>query len=304
MLDMGTYLRLSRALATHGYRRRRCFNRTGIRRTADKGSAMSSTFEPNRFHSTVPFYAAYRVPYPEALISLVAERCNLVRAAPVLDLGCGPGQLAVAFARLGCAVTAMDPEPDMLSAAAKQAAASGLAVNLVEGSSYDLNVHCGPFQLVTMGRSFHWMDRAATLGVLDQIIASNGAVVLFGDRRIATPGADWPSLLHELSREFAPTALAKRRWDSPAWEPHEVILLRSAFPHLTLHGMTVARRLSVDDIVGLAYSRSSTSPAALGERRQAFEARLRAGLTQHAPDGLFNEIVEIRALIARRRPGW
>jgi hypothetical protein len=68
--------------------------------------------------------------------------------------------------------------------------------------------------------------------------------------------------------------------------------------------MTVARRLSVDDIVGLAYSRSSTSPAALGERRQAFEGRLRAGLTQHAPDGLFNEIVEIRALIARRRPGW
>jgi len=37
--------------------------------------------------------------------------------------------------------------------------------------------------------------------VLDQIIASNGAVVLFGDRRIATPGADWPSLLHKLGRQ-------------------------------------------------------------------------------------------------------
>jgi SAM-dependent methyltransferase len=284
--------------------RRRCRKRVKVRRTADKSSAMSSTFEPNRFRSTVPFYAAYRVPYPEALISLVAERCNLARATPVLDLGCGPGQLAVAFARLGCAVTAMDPEPDMLAAAAKQAAACGLAINLVEGSSYDLSVHCGPFQIVAMGRSFHWMDRAATLGVLDQIIALNGAVVLFGDRRIATPGTDWPSLLHELSRDFATVAMAKRRWDDPAWEPHEVILLRSAFPHLTLHGMTVARRLSADDIVGLTFSRSNTSPAALGEGRQAFEARLRAGLTRLAPDGFFNEIVEIRALIARRRPGW
>jgi SAM-dependent methyltransferase len=264
---------------------------------------MSFAFEPNRFRSTVPFYAAYRVPYPEALITLVAERCNLARASPVLDLGCGPGQLAVAFARLGCAVTAMDPEPDMLAEAAKQAAASGLAVNLVEGSSYDLSEHCGPFQLVAMGRSFHWMDRVATLRVLDQIIASNGAVVLFGDRRIATPGADWPSLLDELSREFAPVSM-KRRWDNPAWERHEMILLRSAFPHLTLHGMTVARRLSVDDIVGLAYSRSITSPAVLGEGRQGFEARLRAGLTRLAPDDLFNEIVEIRALIARRCPGW
>ena len=81
----------------------------------------------------------------------------------MLDLGCGPGQLAVAFARLGCAVTAMDPEPDMLAAAAKEAAASGVSVNLVEGSSYDLSAGCGPFHLVVMGRSFHWMDRAATL---------------------------------------------------------------------------------------------------------------------------------------------
>jgi SAM-dependent methyltransferase len=265
---------------------------------------MSLAFEPHRFRSTVPFYAAYRVPYPDALIAFVAERCNLARTSPVLDLGCGPGQLAVAFARLGCAVTAMDPEPEMLAAAAKRAAASGVVVNLLEGSSYDLSARCGPFRLVAMGRSFHWMDRVATLRVFDQIIASNGAVVLFGDRRIANPGAEWPSLLHELTREFVPISMARPRRDNSAWEPHEMILLRSAFANLTLHGMTVARRLSLDDIVGLAYSKSSTSPAALGERRGAFEARLRSGLTRLAPDGIFNEIVEIRALVARRQPAW
>ena len=78
------------------------------------------------------------------------------------------------------------------------------------------------------------MDRVATLRVLDQIIASNGAVVLFGDRRIATPGANWPSLLDELSREFAPVSM-KRRWDNPAWERHEMILLRSAFPDVDVY---------------------------------------------------------------------
>jgi len=265
---------------------------------------MSLAFEPHRFRSTVPFYAAYRVAYPDGLISFVAGRCSLARDSSVLDLGCGPGQLAVAFARLGCAVTAMDPEPDMLAAAAKEATASGVSINLVEGSSYDLGARCGPFHLVAMGRSFHWMDRAATLRVLDQIIASNGAVVLFGDRRIATPGANWPSLLHQLGREFAPTSMTRRSYDNPAWAPHETILLHSAFPHLTLHAMTVARKLSIDDIVGLAYSKSSTSPAALGARRPAFEARLRADLTRLAPDGLFKEIAEIRALIARRHPGW
>jgi predicted RNA methylase len=270
---------------------------------AKRLTPMRPPFE-RRFRSTVPFYAAYRVAYPDALIAFVAERCGLARGSPVLDLGCGPGQLAVAFARLGCTVAAMDPEPDMLAATAEHAAASGVAINLVEGSSYDLGTCRGPFQLVAMGRSFHWMDRDATLHLLDRMVDPSGAVVLFGDRHVATPGGDWPSLLRELGAELVPGAMARRPQSDPAWEPHETVLLRSPFGHITLHGMTVARRLSTDDIVGLAYSKSSTSPEALGEQREAFERRLRAGLAKLAPNALFDEIVEIRAVVARRHAGW
>jgi len=39
-------------------------------------------------------------------------------------------------------------------------------------------------------------------------------------------------------------------------------------------------------------------------QREAFERRLRAGLAELAPDGAFNEIVEMRALVARRGAGW
>lgn len=265
---------------------------------------MTPAFEPHRFRSTVPFYAAYRVPYPEALIAFVAARCGLGSGSRVLDLGCGPGPLAVAFARLGCAVTAMDPEPDMLAAAARQSADAGVTIELLEGSSYDLGKHHGPFQAVVMGRSFHWMDRDATLRELDRLIHPSGVVVLFGDRQLATPGGNWPSLLHDLSWELVPDRMAQRRHANPGWEPHEAVLLRSPFPHLTLHGMTVDRALSADDIVGLALSRSITSPEALGTRREEFERRLRAGLAELAPDGRFREIVEIRALLARRNAGW
>jgi SAM-dependent methyltransferase len=267
-------------------------------------NAVNQLYEPRRFRSTVPFYATYRVPYPDALIAFVAERCRLAPGSPVLDLGCGPGQLATAFARLGCTVTAMDPEPDMLAAAAKHAAACGVNIKFMHGSSFDLGTHHGPLRLVAMGRSFHWMDRDATLRVLDGIVDPTGAVVLFDDRRVAAAGVDWPSLLHDLGMEFVPGRMAQRRQSNPAWERHETVLLRSPFRHLTLHGMTVSRTLSADDIVGLAYSKSVTSPEALGEQREAFEHRLRAGLNRLAPGGLFNEIVEIRALVARRSPGW
>ena len=261
---------------------------------------MAMRFDPHRFQSTVPYYMRYRVPYPDPLIAGVAESCGVVRGSPVLDLGCGPGQLAVAFARLGAAVTALDPEPGMLAAAREHAAAAGATVKIIEGSSYDLRPALGRFRLVTMGRAFHWMDREATLALLDRMIEPDGALALFGDRRIETRQADWRALLDRLQEEFVPARAAERRTRKQTESPDEVVLLRSAFCALERRGAILSRRLSADDVVGRAYSSSTTSPAALGGGQPAFERALREGLGRLSPAGEFRELVEIYALIAKR----
>jgi len=46
----------------------------------------------------------------------------------VLDVGCGGGLLAEEFARLGCAVTGVDPSEESLAAAREHAATLGLAI--------------------------------------------------------------------------------------------------------------------------------------------------------------------------------
>ena len=46
----------------------------------------------------------------------------------VLDVGCGGGLLAEEFARLGCAVTGIDPSGESLAAAREHAAAQGLTI--------------------------------------------------------------------------------------------------------------------------------------------------------------------------------
>ena len=263
-------------------------------------ATMPTRFEPNRFRSTVPYYLAYRAPYPDELIAFVAERCGLGPGARVLDLGCGPGQLAVAFARLGAAVTAIDPEPNMLAVARHLADEAGVPLTAVEASSYDLNSVLGRFQLVTMGRSFHWMDRDGTLKSLDTIVEQGGAVVLFGDKPIEPPRAGWRTLVEQLSEEFAPVRASERRDRKMNDEPHELVLLRSAFARLERHGVIIDRRLSADDVVGYAYSTSTTSPESLGDRRQDFEKTLREGLRRISPSGEFNDVLEINALIARR----
>jgi len=265
-----------------------------------EGLAGMVRFEPRRFRSTVPYYARYRVPYPDRLIEFVARHCGLERGDRVLDLGCGPGPLAVAFARLGAAVTAMDPEPEMLAAAKERAQETGVTLTLLEGSSYDLGPALGRFRLVTMGRSFHWMDREETLSALDGLIEPGGAVVLFSDRRIEGAGANWRQLLGRLRREFAPARAAERHRRRTELEAHEAVLLRSVFPRLERHSVISRRMLSPDEIVGRVYSLSDTSPEALGDRQPAFEKKLRAGLARLSRKHELSEILEVNALIARR----
>src|SRR5690349_11873316 len=139
-------------------------------------------FEKHRFRSAAEHYRKGRPPYALALFDRVATRLGLNRAHAVLDLGCGPGQLALGFARLAGTVTAVDPEPEMLRIAAADAAEAGFEIRFLEGSSYDIGPTLGRFRLAVIGRAFHWMDRADTLQRLDGMIEADGALALFGDR--------------------------------------------------------------------------------------------------------------------------
>ncbi|CAH1669786.1 MAG: methyltransferase domain-containing protein [Chelatococcus sp.] len=259
-------------------------------------------FNPHRFRTTVPFYARYRVHYPAELISFVSNHLQLAAGASVLDLGTGPGFLAIAFARLGHKVTAIDPEPTMLEAARDAAEKAGVSVTFTQGSSFDLDRLGGRYQLVTMGRSFHWMDREATLASLDRMIPDGGAVALFSDGQIPYPGQAWrKAVLDPLATRYAPEEARQREARrSPARLPHEAVLLASPFRHLERHSVLFRQTLDIDAIIGRTFSMSVTSPKALGASKDAFEEDLRRELAALSPSGQFEEIVEVKALIARR----
>lgn len=256
-------------------------------------SQADQNYDPHRFRTTVPFYSRYRQPYPRRLIDWVVERAGLKPGDAVMDLGCGPGTLAVLFAGAGMTVTGVDPEPAMLEEARRNAP----GVTFLEGSSFALPAGTGPFRLVTMGRSFHWMDREATLARLDGLIVPGGAIALFDDRHPRTDENRWRRTLDEIGRKYGRSEevhIVER--DSGRYRTHESYLLDSPFADLERVAVIVRRTLSVDDIVGLAFSLSTSSPAKLGERIGAFESDLRAAL----PEPSYTEIAEMSALIAKR----
>jgi SAM-dependent methyltransferase len=250
------------------------------------------------FAGNVAFYERYRLGYPDRLLKRVAAEAGLAPGDAVLDLGTGTGMLAIPFARMGLAVTALDPEPAMLAAA--KAAADGLAIDFRAGGSQDLAPGMGPYRLVAMGRSFHWMDRAPTLAMLDKIVAPGGSVALFHDAHPPVAENKWFKTLYDVARKFGRDENEHVRERDGGHRRYEPYLFASAFTQLDWLSVTIRQALTVDDIIGRAFSMSTCSPDRLGARQEAFAAQLRTALHDVSPDGTFTEVAELVALVARR----
>lgn len=255
-------------------------------------------YDPRRFRNAAAHYAAGRPPYAPALIRRVAGICKLGMEDRVLDLGCGPGMLAIAFAPYVAEAIGVDPEPAMLRQAGDRA--SGLTnVRFVLGSSYDLGPQWGPVMLVVMGRSFHWMDRGETLRRLDEIIQPHGAVALFSDTHPDLSENRW---LHTyravLEHHIEPNARSEHH--GAGWLRHEGVLLDSPFCILERVGFIERRRVSVDTLIDRALSKSTVSRELNQERSEQLKHAIGRAMLDFAPDGLVSEVIETNALLARR----
>jgi trans-aconitate methyltransferase len=264
--------------------------------------AEPAVFQPHRFRTAARHYLAGRPPYAPRLIRLVAELVGLSGRDSMLDLGCGPGLLAGAFAPRVAAVVAIDPEPEMLRVAEATFGDRG-NIRFVRGSSYDLSPSLGPFRLVTMGRSFHWMDRAATLQLLDAMIEPDGAVALFNSHLCEVPDNAWYAGYRDLLRRYAENDTTHVQRSTGTWVRHEAFLLDSAFCQVDEVSVIERRQVTVEQLIDRAFSRSSTAPDRLGEAASAtMAAEIEALLRPLAIDGILTEVVASSAVLAKRPP--
>jgi SAM-dependent methyltransferase len=258
------------------------------------------SFARRRFRTAARHYLRGRPAYADLLIRRVAELCRLTRDSRLLDLGCGPGQLALAFAPFVAEVTAVDPEPEMLRIASEHAAEVGVAIRFLAGSSDTLSSELGRFRLIAIGRAFHWMDRPRCLERLDDMTEPEGAVALFGDRHPKLPENGWRETFKGLIGRYAADDDTRVDRDAPGWLPHEAVLLDSPFSRLERIAVIERRHTPVERFIDRAFSMSSSSEARLGPRAAELAGELRAAMASFAPEGLVTEVVESQALIARR----
>ena len=247
-----------------------------------------------RFDSTVPFYARYREPYHASFFREVAWREGLQGAERLIDIGCGPGSLAIGFAPYVKSCVGVDVETEMLAAARVEAARAGVHVELLQARIEDLPPDVGLFQAVTIGRALHWFDRDKAIAVLERIVDAAGWIAICGTRAHSAASQGWTGKFHEI----------RRAWSSDPDESRYRINLDewfrgSRFRKVEDIEVTESRQVTIPDLIGRALSLSTTSPEVLGDRRPAFEAALREALDPLLVDGVFDEQVTAIATILR-----
>lgn len=230
------------------------------------------------FRGAAAYYARFRPQYPAELIERLAAAAGLDERSRVLDLGSGPGHVAIPLSRHAAEVVAVDPEPEML------ARIDAPHVRTVLGRAEDVDCSWGRFDLVSAGRSFHWFDQRL---LLERLPLVTSQLALLGDSILQ---GEWQSLALELAAEVLGEDPPARRKD---W--YADVLAASPFDDVTELSVAVDRTWTADSLIGLVYS-TSTAPRLAG-RRGEFERRLRG----RVGDGELRERVTVSAVLGRRR---
>jgi SAM-dependent methyltransferase len=273
-------------------------------------------YDRTQYRGSARHYLAGRPPYSAELAAVLAAELALDGTGRLLDVGSGPGVLAVQLASLFEHVTVLEPDPDMLAAAREHAAANGVeAVDFILATAEDIpDLGLPPMRVATFGQSFHRTDRDAVADAVYRVLEPGGAIALIvhdPDASAAPAGPGDPPIPDKEVQALISRYLGaqRRSGQRPAtWyesERFEATLARSRFgPAKTIHAPArpdVTR--DVDGVIAGYLSMSYAAPHLFGDRLDAFVNDLRRLLEPRTSTGRFWDWPGDTAVIVARKPG-
>jgi SAM-dependent methyltransferase len=276
--------------------------------------AAGRPWDATLYEGSSRYYARGRLPYPPEMADAIRDALALDGTGRLIDVGCGPGSVALLLAPSVAEVVGVDPDAGMIEEA--RAAAARLTVTnarWVQITAESLPADLGRFRVATFAQSFHWMDRELVASLVREMLEPGGSWV-----HVSATTHEGVKAARDLPRPSPPRAAiealvrsylgATRRAGAgtlpdgtPSGESEIMLAAGFAGPERVSVAGHVHER-SEDEIVASVFSLSSAAPHLFGERVAAFEADLRRLLRTTSPAGRFAEQARAIELVIWRRP--
>jgi SAM-dependent methyltransferase len=170
-------------------------------------------------------YAEHRPGYAEAAVRWALEPVSLLSPGgrppgdppsggasrlprppwQVVDLGAGTGKLTETLVRLGVEVTAVEPDPGMLSELRRQLP----SVVSLSGSAEDIPLPDGSADAVLAGQSMHWFDLGRAMPEMARVLVPGGVLAALWN--VDDDRVPWVAELAEISKHTSSVPLTRWR---------------------------------------------------------------------------------------------
>lgn len=226
--------------------------------------------------------AAYvhRPPYSDATLDFLIR---LITDGPsvVLDVGCGPGNLARPLAQRVERVDAVDISPGMITLGKSLPGGDNPRLHWHVGRGEDVPPH-PPYALITAGSSLHWMPWEVALPRFVDALTPNGLLAIVGNFDAPAPWRDAMRAIiprYSLNTGFVPIEIDDELESRGLFRKHGRMDLAPT-PFFQ----------SIDDFIEGQHSMSSLSRDVMeADAVAGFDAEVRAALAPHATDGMIEQ---------------
>lgn len=179
---------------------------------ADSDAARLRRQSALSFDTVAAAYDRSRPGYPPELVTYACVTAGLDPGDPVVEVGCGTGQLTRALVERGLRVTAIEPGANLL-ALARERCRGGGEVDFVHATFEDAPLPEPPVRAVFAAASFHWVDPDVSWRRAAAALAPGGVLALLGYCAVADERSRQDqAALQEMLVRCAPAAAA-------AWPP-------------------------------------------------------------------------------------
>jgi SAM-dependent methyltransferase len=155
------------------------------------------------YSSAAQAYYEARPRYPQVLIDRAIAIAQLDADSSILELGCGPAIATGDFAKLGCQLEAIEPNPDFYQLA-QQVCHSAPNVRLHNCTFEEWELPPQKFDTIVAATSFHWISPNIGYPKAVAALRPEGHLILLWNKELQ-PHAEIYDRLSEIYSKYAPT---------------------------------------------------------------------------------------------------